>query len=83
LLILTGSLLKGMICKAQIEGARLEELSKNRKAMIVMRLAEKLSRCLTGGFGACWLEILIQRAGGGLQNQLTVCTIMQVIFDIV
>jgi hypothetical protein len=29
-----------VICKAQIEEARLEELSKIRKAMIVMRLAE-------------------------------------------
>jgi len=43
----------------------------------------KLSSCLTGGFGACWLEILIERAGGGLQNQLTVRTIMQVILDVV
>jgi hypothetical protein len=46
-------------------------------------VSSKLSRCLTGGFGACRLEILIERAGGGLQNQLTVRTIMQVIFDIV
>jgi hypothetical protein len=43
-----------MICKAQIEGARLEERWKIRKAMIVMRLAENSQ--------AAWLEVSV-RAG--------------------
>ena len=70
-------------CKAQIAGARLEELCKIRKAMDCDEVSGKLSSCLRRGFGACWLEILIQRAGGGLQNQLTVRTITQMILDVV
>jgi hypothetical protein len=46
-------------------------------------VSEKLLSCLAWGFGACRLKILIERAGGGFQNQLAVRTIMQVILDVV
>jgi len=71
-----------MIVRHKWKGGCLKSVE-NSQSYDCEEVSEKLLSRLAWGFAACRLKILIQRAGGGLQNQLTVRTIMQVILDVV